>query len=316
MPSQPAPHDQRLAQDALKHLHECEYEGGGAPATPESLAGALGCSRDQASDLLDSLSRQRLCDYSPDGARLSESGRAEARKVIRAHRLYETYLATRTGTPPAEWHSLADLAEHSVEADALATALGHPRFDPHGDPIPTRSGDLPALQGVPPAACQPPCAVKVLHVGDEPQAPAARLAAHGLAPGSLLRLDERLPDGSLRLTLEGRSLTLSPAEASLLRVQPLAGPESSAAAAVMPLSRLPEGRAATVSGLSPSCRGAERARLLDLGFVRGSRVEAVMSGPFGSPVAYRVRGALVALRVSQADAVLVIPEPEGGEAGA
>jgi Fe2+ transport system protein FeoA len=62
-----------------------------------------------------------------------------------------------------------------------------------------------------------------------------------------------------------------------------------------------------VTGLSRSLRGPQRRRLLDLGFVPGTLIEAEISSAMGDPIAYRVRGALIALRREQADAVLTEP---------
>jgi len=65
------------------------------------------------------------------------------------------------------------------------------------------------------------------------------------------------------------------------------------------LDDVPEGGAATVRGISPSCTGVQRRRLLDLGLVPGTRIVAEMASPTGDPTAYRVRGALIALRRDQ-----------------
>ena len=73
------------------------------------------------------------------------------------------------------------------------------------------------------------------------------------------------------------------------------------------MSRLAEGQTAVVAGLSPSCRGALRRRLMDLGFVRGSRVSVGMRSPLGNPVAYVVRGTAIALRREQARQIIVTP---------
>ena len=71
------------------------------------------------------------------------------------------------------------------------------------------------------------------------------------------------------------------------------------------LTRLPEGMEATILGLSPSCRGAMRRRLMDLGFVRGSSIRIDMHSPLGNPTAYIVRGAAIALRHDQAQYILI-----------
>ncbi len=71
------------------------------------------------------------------------------------------------------------------------------------------------------------------------------------------------------------------------------------------LSGLRPGGHTRVLGLSPACRGQERRRLLDLGFVPGTLVEVDMVSPAGDPTAYRVRGAVVALRREQANLIRV-----------
>lgn len=75
------------------------------------------------------------------------------------------------------------------------------------------------------------------------------------------------------------------------------------------------GEVATVTGLSPACQGPQRRRLLDLGLVPGTRVTVEMRSPLRDPVAYRVRGAVIALRRHQADWVQVerSPVPAGTE---
>ena len=69
------------------------------------------------------------------------------------------------------------------------------------------------------------------------------------------------------------------------------------------LSSLALNEVAVVSDISPACRGPERRRLLDLGLVPGTTVKAEFASPAGDPVAYRVRGALIALRAQQAEMI-------------
>ena len=73
------------------------------------------------------------------------------------------------------------------------------------------------------------------------------------------------------------------------------------------LSSLHVGQQATVTDISPGCRGVERRRLLDLGLVPGTMVKAEFTSPAGDPVAYRVRGALIALRAQQAEMIHIAP---------
>ena len=71
------------------------------------------------------------------------------------------------------------------------------------------------------------------------------------------------------------------------------------------MAALKTGQHAVVIGLAQACRGAERQRLLDLGFVRGTDVVPEINSPTGDSTAYQVRGSLIALRADQARLVLV-----------
>lgn len=73
----------------------------------------------------------------------------------------------------------------------------------------------------------------------------------------------------------------------------------------LPLSELPIGQWGRVVSLK--ARGMTRCRLLDLGLVPDTLVQAVRRSPLGDPIAYRIRGALIALRREEAGQVLVTP---------
>jgi DtxR family Mn-dependent transcriptional regulator len=75
------------------------------------------------------------------------------------------------------------------------------------------------------------------------------------------------------------------------------------------LSTLKLGEQATVTGISPACRGLERRRFMDLGILPGTQIEVDLSSPSGDPMAYRIRGALVALRYEQANMINISRDP-------
>jgi DtxR family Mn-dependent transcriptional regulator len=291
-------------EDALKHLHECGYRGQ-APSV-DSLSGALGIGRAGAADLLAALRARGLAEFVGDGARLTEAGASYALSVVRAHRLYETYLADQTGHRAGDWHPRAEAKEHALKGDELAELsrrLGDPRYDPHGDPIPTPDGALPPPAGAPLLERAPGWSGTITHLEDEPEPVYADLVAAGLAPGMRIHLLEAGPE-VVRLNAEGRVVGLRTAAAALIRAADLpAGDRFDES--VSRLSTLREGERATVVGLSPACRGAARNRLLDLGVVPGSSVEVDLPSPSGNPVAYRIRDASIALRREQAELILI-----------
>jgi len=291
-------------EDALKHLLECEEAGRGA--TVDSLAGSLRLRRRQAAEILGQLRGRQLARSEGDSHHLTADGRLYATQVVRTHRLYETWLARTTSLPPTEWHRKAHKAEHHIDradADALANSLNNPRFDPHGDPIPTREGHLPKRDLSSLASWPDNKAARIEHIEDEPESLFATILSLGLAPSTILDELQHLPDGSLRARVEGRGIVIPAAVAPLIHV---ADPDPAELPAdFQRLSDLPLGSEALVHSLSPSCTGAERSRLLDLGVVPGTRIRCEFDSPLGDPRSYGIRGALIALRRSQADRILM-----------
>lgn len=297
-----------LVEDALKHLLDCEQTGG--VATVDSVAGALGWRRARATQVLGLLRSRELANPEGDGWRLSEDGRQYAMQIVRTHRLYETFLARETGVPAEAWHRQAHSAEHRLDveaADELADRLNNPRFDPHGDPIPTREGEMPGGKRVSLAEWPLGRNGVIEHLEDEPEAMFRRILRSGLSPGAVIENPERLPDGGMGVRSEGRALELPAEWLGMIHVGELAD-DADFGPGLTRLSELVLGGEATVHGLSPRCMGAERRRLLDLGLIPGTRIRAEFESPFGSPRSYLIRGSMIALRREQAEKILVEPE--------
>lgn len=303
-------------EDILKHLSEAERSN--APATLHGLAGRLGVPAGKAADLISSLCRAGLIRADPDGSyRLTDEGRTRGLHLLRAHRLWERYLADRTGVRPEEWHGQAEIMEHRLDAstaDALAARLGHPRYDPHGDPIPTSAGELPRTAGLPLTALDAGRIAVVTHVEDEPPEVFRLLVEAGFAPGVRVEVADRTSAG-LTVRVEGRDAVLDPAHAANVTVEPLA-PGTLPRMPARTLADAEPGERVQVIGISPTCQGPQRRRLLDLGLVPGTEVVAELVSTSGDPVAYRIRGALIALRRAQAAAVEIELEPDKPGAGA
>lgn len=292
-------------EDALKYLYFCEAEGE-RPALA-GLAGRLQISEDSAALLMETLQTHALVELSEETPTLTPDGRAYALHIVRAHRLWERYLADKTGYAAHQWHARAERAEHDLTGDAidaLESRLNFPLHDPHGDPIPTASGDLPESAGQLLTTFAPGAFVRVLHVEDEPATLYAQLAAAGFYPGLTLQVLEQSAT-CLRVWADGAERFLAPIVAGLVTAEAL--PRPARVPAGRTLADLALGEAGRVEGLSPLCRGAERGRILDLGFVPGTQVTAELGSAGGDPIAYRVRGALIALRHEQARLISIAP---------
>ena len=295
-----------LLEDALKHVQESEYRG--QPATLQSIAGALFIPVNEAGELAARMAAAGLVGTSGEALTTTASGREYALQVIRAHRLWERHLADETGVAEAAWHVKAERREHVLtkrEADELAARLGHPRFDPHGDPIPTAHGDLPAGgTGLPLSDLPPLRDARIVHIEDEPTERYARLAALGLHVGTHVRTLGGTAD-TLRFRADGEDIALSTVLAAGVSVVESDETPEDAHIPTERLSDLRPGEEGEIVGLSRACRGLERRRLMDLGVVPGSAIEVVMRSPSGDPTAYRIRGTTIAIRKNQAERVRV-----------
>jgi DtxR family Mn-dependent transcriptional regulator len=253
-----------------------------------------------------------------DGIHLTASGRELGLHVLRAHRLWESYLADHTGFPEAEWHGRAHDLEHGLsaaEVDTLSARLRHPTHDPHGDPIPTAEGEFSGQRGVPLTTAPLDQGLRILHLEDEPKAVYAELVALGLHPGMPVRLLEVSPQ-TVRLAAGGAEHVLDPLAAASVSVTPLAQGKQADEPVGESLSALRPGEEGRVLSISRRCRGPERRRFMDLGVLPGTVIRAEMRSPNGDPTAYRIRDALIALRAEQAEAIRVQRLPESSAAAA
>lgn len=299
-------------EDSLKHLYKCEYAA--RPCSVESVAGTVGVSRGQSLHLLTRLEEMELVRAAEEGFRLTEAGREYALHIVRTHRLLERYLADRTGVEPVDWHREAERREHAYspsDTDDLSARLGHPRYDPHGDPIPTSRGDLPPLKGSPLTALETGEVASIVHLGDEPREVFEALSREGLSPHMPVRILQVEP-GGVRFEAGGREHTLSPVLARNITVERLRGADLPGDQAET-LAEVGPGEVVRVLGIHPAFQGPQRRRLLDLGLVPGTRVDAELRSASGDPVAFRVRGALIALRKDQARWILVDRSPDETE---
>ncbi|MGD8620472.1 MAG: metal-dependent transcriptional regulator [Anaerolineales bacterium] len=291
-------------EDAIKHIFDCETSG--RRTSLQSLAGTLHISVDEAHTLISELEDRGLVEFEAECSVLTNSGRDLALHLLRAHRLWERYLADETGFTETEWHDQADRQEHTLtqeELDQLSARLSHPTYDPHGDPIPTAEGELGELAGTPLTAIEEiDSLLQIVHIEDEPETVYAQIVAEGLHPGMSLRLLSREPQ-RIRFWAGGDEHVLAPLVAANIHVIVIHDELEEVSGEKM--NSLAIGEQAEVLALAPSLRGAERRRMMDLGLLPGTLVRAEYTSAGGDPVAYRIRGALIALRAEQAGQIII-----------
>lgn len=299
-------------EDALMHLHQREHQG--RRASVESVAGALGVPVRLALMLIQRMESQGLLRTEAAGLTLTPDGHRLAVQVVRAHRLFERYLAYETSIPPHEVHDAAHRFEHSLtpqQLEQLDAYMGHPLTDPHGDPIPSASGEISEVRGQSLVDLPTGKPAQIVHVEDEPAYVYAQIVAEGLRPGMVVTVIDRSPT-RIELESESDEHVLAPVVAANITVR-------EAVSAARPteaerLGSLQPGERAKVVRIDDACQGLTRRRFLDLGITPGTEIEVVMRSPFGDPTAYRVRGSLIALRREQADWIWVQRDGESSHA--
>jgi len=180
----------KAQEDYLKAIYQL---GGSLEPVPTSrLAQELNLSAASISEMLDKLDSLGLVDHNPyRRARLTGEGETLALEMVRHHRLLETYLVNALGYGWDEVHEEADRLEHAISErleERMWTALGRPRVDPHGDPIPTADGRLSARALRPLVACEAGERVVLERVSDRDPEKLRAISALGLNPGARVRV--------------------------------------------------------------------------------------------------------------------------------
>lgn len=293
-----------ITEDILKQLYHVEQSN--RTATISDLSGALKIRRSRILPIVVDMSKSKLIESTDEALHLSNTGREYALKIIRIHRLWEKYLAEKTGHQQAEWHYLAEKMEHKLdetEISKLSAELGNPMYDPHGDPIPTAQGEVVPIKWVPLPTYPQNTPGKIAHIEDEPGVIYQQILAKRIFVGSHIKI-KSLNNSEIIITSEGQDHSFSPIVAANISIEPLNADEAYEENAVR-LSSLALGETAKVLGISKECRGANRRRLLDLGILPGTSIEVDLRSPMRDPIAYKVRNTSIALRNSLADRILI-----------
>ena len=292
-----------LLEDALKYIFDCEYKD--IVCHIDDIAENLNIGEENAKDLLNKLKKMNLITEENNEILLTSQGKKYAIKIIRIHRIWERYLADETGTDEVEWHKKADKIEHFItpdKANAIASKIGNPVFDPHGDPIPNENGEIPVYKGGPLSDYVEGDNLIITHIEDEPDIIYKQLVEMGIFPGMEIFLLENDRD-KIKIIIEGNERILINMIAKSITVVPLKKEIKKEKSER--LSEVKVGETAIVTGISQSSRGLERRRFMDLGIVPGTEITPLLVSPGGDPVAYNILDTKIALRKKQAEKILV-----------
>src|SRR5215212_2015588 len=185
--------------DYLKAIWELAVDSGEVAST-KGVAERLSVSAASVSNMFARLQEMGLVEYERyRGATLTARGRREALRLVRRHRLIETFLLEHLGYDWQEVHEEAERLEHAVSdsfTERLAELLGHPDHDPHGDPIPSAEGILEVDDSFPLSQAVVGRRLRIAKVRDEDAATLDYFGDRNLFPGRLLTVREvRALDG-------------------------------------------------------------------------------------------------------------------------
>lgn len=186
----------RMVEDYLKIIWKAGEWPGGSVSTNE-IAAILAVTPSSVSGNLKKLARDGFIDYEPYGSiALTPAGRQIAVRVVRRHRLLETYLVERLGLGWDEVHPEADALEHAVSdlvLDRMDAVLGFPDRDPHGDPIPRADGSLERHPATRLSELTPGREGRVIRISDDEPAILRYLEARNITIGTTVRITARDP---------------------------------------------------------------------------------------------------------------------------
>lgn len=179
-----------------------------------AIAAQLDTSAASVTDMLKKLSDKELITYQRyKGASLTDDGQRIATTLVRKHRLWEVFLVQSLGMTWDEVHEIAEELEH-IQSDRLIDRLdhflGHPKFDPHGDPIPNAQGKYTLRAQVPLSELKPGQEGIVIGVREDETSFLKHLNEKGLTVGKSIKVitnDDY--DNTLSLQVEGHELNLS-----------------------------------------------------------------------------------------------------------
>ncbi len=182
-------------QDYLKVIYNLQEDNDTVSTT--AIAKELNISGASVTGMLKRLSTMRLVKYhSYKGVKLSKSGRKFALEIIRNHRILELFLKEQMGFSLEKVHEEACRLEHYISNDFLKRAdelLGHPKFDPHGHPIPNKDGSLPLTSETPLSDVDPGKEVKISRLADSDFDMLAYFEKLGLIPNVKVSVIEKAP---------------------------------------------------------------------------------------------------------------------------
>ncbi|MBL8163098.1 MAG: metal-dependent transcriptional regulator [Anaerolineae bacterium] len=214
----------RSVQDFLKAVYGLQQVH--ERVSTNALAEGLEVQAPSITDMAQRLVAAGLVDYERyKGVRLTASGEALALKIIRRHRLIELYLVEELGYALQDVHDEAEHLEHAVSdrfIEAIATKLGDPDFDPHGDPIPAPDGTMTERDLLAVTVFPLGILAQVARIAPEGDDMLQHILDKGFHLGARIMITQREPfEGPITLSLDGKSIFIGHQVAACVLVEAL-----------------------------------------------------------------------------------------------
>jgi len=195
-------------ENYLKAIYKLQEQNGETVGNSD-LAKALDVQSASVTDMLKKMAKKKLINYEKSkGFKLTEKGRHIAINIIRKHRLWEVFLLEKLGFGWDEVHEMAEQLEHIQSEkliDRLDQYLGHPKSDPHGDPIPNAHGVFTKSKSILLSEAKTGTQLKFVGVTDHSSSFLTYLDKIGLSLGDSLTVKAiEVFDNSVTLQLKGK----------------------------------------------------------------------------------------------------------------
>jgi DtxR family Mn-dependent transcriptional regulator len=196
---------------------------GGAMVSTTQLAKDLSTTPASVTDMLKRLSEKALVEYLPyHGVKLMPKGESVALGIVRKHRLWELFLVNVLNFTWDNVHDTAEQLEHvdsPLLIDKIDEFMGYPKFDPHGDPIPSKEGKIEHMNAVPLAECSTGETVSVVGVSEHASDFLKYLDKVGIRLGINIMIEDQIDfDKSIILKIERNTIMLSGEFAKQIKV--------------------------------------------------------------------------------------------------
>lgn len=211
-------------ENYIKEIYHLQQTEGNVPTN--DIAASLQTKPASVTDMLQKLEAKGLLDYQKYyGVKLTTSGLKLALSIIRRHRLWECFLVQHLQFGWDEVHDIAEQLEH-IKSDKLIEHLdfymGHPKFDPHGDPIPDKKGNMEAQQQTNLLETKLGMIYEVCAVTDQSTALLEMLRQKQLQIGARIEVKNLFPfDNSMELKAGETTINISEQLAKHLFVKPV-----------------------------------------------------------------------------------------------